>query len=83
MYILMTGVGENDNGKAAEGRNSTFPLKDPYGPRILLCVPFNEVRNDKYDQIANGYQRYDASVFQRIETAQEGKGYNNKPVIFR
>lgn len=51
----MTGVGKNDNGKAAQRRNSAFPPNQSYGASMLRGVPFNKVGNNEDDQVADGY----------------------------
>lgn len=66
-YVLVTGVCKHNYGKATERRYGTFPPDQPDDPSILHGIPFDEMCNNKNDQVANGYQGDDACVFEGVQ----------------
>lgn len=78
-YILMTCISKDNDRKTLKGRDKPCPLDDPYWSPIRHCISFSKMVYHKNYKISNGYQCYDASVFQGIQAAKERKGNHNKP----
>jgi hypothetical protein len=78
-YILMACISKDNNGKTLKSRDKLCPLDHPYWSPIRHCITFSKMVYHENDKISNGYQCYDASVFQGIQAAKERKGNHNKP----
>lgn len=76
----MAGVCENNDRKGCQCRDWTCPLKDSDISTLGQGIALDEMRYDENDEICNREQCDDAGILQGIQSAQERKWYDNKPV---
>jgi hypothetical protein len=81
-YILVARICKNDDRETLEYRNKSPPSNHPYWPSIGHSITLGKMIDYKNDKIPNGYQRYDACIFQGVQTAKEGKRDYNKPSVY-
>ena len=67
----MAGVSKDHNRKAAQSRYRTSPMNYTNRSSILHGIPLDEVCHDENDQVANGDERNNARVFERVQAAKE------------
>lgn len=63
-YVLMAGETKNNDWKTAQEGDRALRSNYSYKASIRHGIPFDEVCKNQYNQITDGYQRNDASVFQ-------------------
>lgn len=70
-YILVARICEHNDRETGEGIHRSTPFKVMNLSTILEGIALDEVGHDQDDQISDGDQGNDASVFQRIESPKE------------
>jgi len=64
----MASICENDYWKITERRYRTLPPDNSNNSPIHHGIAFVEMSDDQNDQISNGYQCNDTSIFERVQT---------------
>lgn len=78
-HVLVTGIGKDDDGETGKNRNDALIRDDADIALETHVVAFCKVIDDQHDEIANGYESDDASILERIKSAEEGERDNDKP----
>lgn len=75
----MACVCKDNDWESSQSGNGTSPLEDPDCSPVGHSVAFDEMRHDENDQVRNGEQGNDASVFERIQAAEEREWDDDEP----
>lgn len=75
----MACIGEHYDGESCERRDGALPFQDADMAAVLKGVAFDEVEKHEYDEVADGNKGNDGGVLERVEAAQERKGYYYQP----
>ena len=67
----MACVRKDNDWETIECSYCTFPPYYSYRAAVLHGVAFREMRHDQYHKVANGYQRNNAGILQRVKSPQE------------
>ena len=78
--ILVTGICKHYHGEAAQRRSKASPVKESQFAIASFSIPFNEMYQHKHDKVSYSNECNETRVFQRVQTSEEGYGYDDEPM---